>query len=228
VNSALRKYLESGMTLANAAVHAGLTYEDARRQLSQATDDADLEAQRLALGAHSKAALDTLLGLLSDEDAKVQLGAAKAILDAQLKHKPKRMQVQEDNAGEDLWTMAAKRRSVDTNGPEPRVLEDVDGPASEQGGIEPSARADDNPAPTRPHDVAEDRKLGDLDMPAWPFDLDSEDLPHGTHDQDKVWPGAHAAGVEPGRSVSHVLHDSAALCAQKHDSTLFEEPPAVS
>jgi hypothetical protein len=110
VDSALRKYLASGHPLAYAAACAGIPYAEAKQQLESATDDSDLDVQRLALAEHTRAALDTLQSLLSADDERVRLSAAKTLLELQVKHKPRKLQIASAETIEDLWSA---RRSVD-------------------------------------------------------------------------------------------------------------------
>lgn len=215
------------MTLAEAATCAGIAYDDAREMLSRWTDDADLESQRLALGAKAHLALDALEQLLLDEDSKIRLGAAKTILDLQVKHKPKRIQSAMEDHGDDLWSIAAKTRSVNADRPQSGMLDKMQGLGAEQNSFEPDSAAADGSSAPASKNVAEDCELGDLDGTSRSLYFDAEDSPEGASDNQKVGPATHATACQLDGSVSSVVHDSTALCAEKHYPTLFEEPPAV-
>lgn len=156
MDSALRHYLEAGHTLADAAASAGITYADARQQLLDATDDSDLEIQRMALATHAAKALTTLVDLLEGaEDEKVRLSAAKTLLELQTKHKPKGRRL-EIAVTDDLWTMAA-RGSVNRE-----LVQDVDRGTPAEEITEPlEAAADRHESPSDPQ-VVQNPELGDV------------------------------------------------------------------
>ena len=92
-NAALVAALAGGATVRDAAAEAGIGEATAHRRLKepefrQHVDEArgELIAAAVArLGAASTKAVSTLEGLLTAESEAVQLGAARAILDAALK-----------------------------------------------------------------------------------------------------------------------------------------------
>ena len=194
MDAQLRKYLEAGHTLADAAAYAGLSYDLARQQLSAATDDSDLEAQRLALAPRVRAALETLEDLLGADDERTRLGAAKAILDLQTKHRPKRIQIESENRGDDLWTLAT-RKSVDGYGSEAGMSEQVDRSCPEQGFEAPLGGADNRGEPTGPCDIREDAELCSGDMPTGALDFEPCE-PSALQDADHIRPAAHRARLE--------------------------------
>jgi hypothetical protein len=223
MDGALRKYLESGHTLADAAAYAGIPYEEARKQLSSATDDSDLEAQRLALGVHVADALTTLSSLLQADDEKVRLGAAKTILELQTKHRPKRIQISDETSGDDLWTTAAKR-SVDGQRSQARELEQVDGGGPQERPTGPVAAADDSGEATSADHVAEDASLGGGEMPTGLFDFDAENTPAGLQDAEDIRPATDGGALEPGALTASATHDTAHGESDAPHASLFDNP----
>ena len=199
MDSRLRKYLADGMTLAAAAVCAGIDYEEARKQLSTATDDADLDAQRIALASRAEAALQTLSELMDSEDDKVRLTAAKTILELQVKHKPRRIQVETTSDQDDLWSCAA-RRSVHRDGGQAVELDAVERSSPEESFAGPVSAADDGSQAATADQIAQDPELGSRDGFAGSLDLDSEHLPVGTQNAEDIRPPTDGTRL-PDRSV---------------------------
>lgn len=177
MDSALRKHLAQGHPLAYAAALAGIPYPQAHQQLIEATDDSDLDAQRLALSEHAHEALATIRDLLGAEDERVRLGAAKAILELQVKHKPKAQRATAE-VGEDLWSCAAKRGKSENRDREPQceppsLFDIFDGGSEGQEIFEALDAADDSPEAAHIDQRLQSCDLPAVDVAAHYFQLDA-------------------------------------------------------
>lgn len=105
----LRHFLELGMTLRDAARASGLSYEQAREELTSITDDSDLDTQRAALAASAQHAHEVLRDLMQSDDEKIRLTAATTILQLQTRHRTRKQQLSVQGQQADIWSLAVER-----------------------------------------------------------------------------------------------------------------------
>jgi hypothetical protein len=192
MDTALRKHLAAGHPLAYAAALAGIPYPQAHQQLIEATDDSDLDAQRLALSEHAHEALATIRDLLGAEDERVRLGAAKAILELQVKHKPKAQRVAAE-VGEDLWSCAAKRgksenRDRNPQSEPPGLFDIFEGSLEGEEIFEALDTTDHGPEATHVDQTREPPKLTSCGVASAAFKLDSSHSAKRGEKQQQIGP----------------------------------------